>query len=371
MADLNGMETVMQEQEKMRNEEVNPIFVVSTAGIALLLVSVVSFAVLWGGLSDTVEGRSVVVSSEAEGNAPQSRENDTTPEPAATSVGEGASPFGKVGGDSDAGDDFDADDDFDAGGDDPEGETKRPGKSAPEDYSADDWKREIEREWSELLGRFEEEGITVDLEKKRVTVKGAIIRDKESRRYPIEYVVVSEGGNTHEALILVKTTPSNLNAALLSLGLEPGTTVIFRKKDPPPSPEDVESGKESAYEVIPPAGTVMHVYVHYEGWTEKPYRPLEDMILNLRTNETLSRVGWVYVGSRFAKVLLGRERVNQYMADLERNIAALYLTGYGNAIFDVNTLEGVDDSLFDVNPELAPPLGAPVTLIFSLDELDE
>jgi len=226
-------------------------------------------------------------------------------------------------------------------------------------------KKEISDGWEDLLVTFKEEGITVDLEKKQVAVKGAIIRDKESRRYPIEYVVVSEGGNTHEAMVLIKATPSNLNAALLATGLEPGKTVIFRKKDPPPPAEDVESGKASPYEVVPPEGTLMNIDVIYEGWEDGKSKPLEDLILDIRTNQSLKRVGWIYVGSRFARVLLGRDRVVRYMADMERNVVALYLTGYGNAIFDVNTADGVDDSLFDVNPKEAPPMGAEVTLVFT------
>lgn len=247
---------------------------------------------------------------------------------------------------------------------------KRP-SSEEEKALLEDWKKSIAEEWQALQETFASEGISVDLERKRVSVKGAIIRDKESRRYPIEYVVVSEGGNTHEAMILVKATPSNLNAALLSLGLEPGTSVIYRKKDPAPPQEDVDSGKVSAYEVVPPCGTVMRIYVHYDGWKERPYRPLEDLIMDLRTRKSLDRVGWVYVGSRFASVLLGKERVQQFMADMERNVVALYLTGYGNCVFDVNTIDGIDDSLFDVNPETAPPLGAKVSLVFSLEEITE
>lgn len=230
-------------------------------------------------------------------------------------------------------------------------------------------KQEISDGWDDLLATFEKEGISVDLEKKQVSVKGVIIRDKESRRYPIEYVVVSEGGNTHEALILIKATPSNLNAALLAIGLEPGKTVIFRKKDPPPPAEDVEAGRVSPYEVVPPQGTLMKIYVQYDGWEDGKPRFLEDLILDIRTNKSLKRVGWIYVGSRFARVLLGRDRVTRYMADMERNVVALYLTGYGNAIFDINTADGVDDSLFDVNPEKAPPMNAVVTLLFSLEEI--
>ena len=75
---------------------------------------------------------------------------------------------------------------------------------------------------------FKADGITVDLKRKRVEVKGVIIRDKLSPQYPIEYVVVSEGGNAYEAIILIKALPSHLNAALLSIGLTPGKTVSKR-----------------------------------------------------------------------------------------------------------------------------------------------
>jgi hypothetical protein len=230
-------------------------------------------------------------------------------------------------------------------------------------------KEKIKKEWDQLLKVFESEGISVDLKKKRIEVKGAIIRDKLNPQYPFEYVVVSEGGSTHEALILVRATPSNLNAGLLALGLEPGKTISSRKKDPPPSQEDIDSGKESPYEIIPSVGTRIFIYVTYDGWKERPIRFLEDLMIDLRTGKPIERYGWIYVGSRFARVLQGREKVVKYMADMERNIIACYLTGFGNAIFDINSPEGISDTLFDLNPVDAPPMGAKVTLIFTLDPL--
>ncbi|MHC4944179.1 MAG: YdjY domain-containing protein [Planctomycetota bacterium] len=242
-------------------------------------------------------------------------------------------------------------------------------ENANEPKSMEDVKKQIETEWARLLEVFESEGISVDREKKIVEVKGAIIRDKSQPQYPIEYVIVSERGNTHEAVILVKATPSNLNAALLSLGLEPGTTVQTKKKDPPPPKEEIEAGTASLWEIIPPTGTLVHIYVRYDGWEERPVRYLEDLLLDLRTGKPMDRVGWIYIGSRFARVLLGRDKVVKYMADMERNIVACYLTGFGNSIFDINNVDGVNDTLFDVNPDTAPPLHAQVTVIFSINPL--
>jgi len=90
--------------------------------------------------------------------------------------------------------------------------------------SIEEVKKSIKGEWDQWLQVFAAEGISVDVEKKRVEVKGAIIRDSRSLQYPIEYIIVSEGGSTHEAMILVKAQPSHLNAALLALGLKPGKT---------------------------------------------------------------------------------------------------------------------------------------------------
>jgi hypothetical protein len=336
----------MSKHELFKSDGMNPVVIITVGGVVLIFVLLVWFMTTMPYRAEkseqTVERKAAENAGRDDGST--GRKSDAVPLDVAKT------------GDEVAADGEDA--------------ANRP---SPEEEREilENWKKSIEAEWQTLQETFASEGISVDLERKRVSVKGAIIRDKESRRYPIEYVVVSEGGNTHEAMILIKATPSNLNAALLSLGLEPGTTVIYRKKDPAPAQEDIDSGKVSAYEVVPPCGTVMRIYVHYEGWEERPYRPLEDLLMDLRTRKPLERIGWVYVGSRFANVLLGKKRIREYMADMERNVVALYLTGYGNAIFDVNTVDGIDDSLFDVNPDNAPPLGAKVSLVFALEEITE
>jgi len=220
----------------------------------------------------------------------------------------------------------------------------------------------------DLTRLFDSQGISLDLKNKKVYVKGTVIRDSLSPQYPIEYVVVSEGGNTHEAFILIKAKPSILNAALLCLGLKPGKTVT--KKEISTASDTDLSTEYKTWVIIPPTGTVVNIYLNYDGWKDNQTKRLEDLLLNINDGTTMNRNGWVYTGSRFATVLLGRKKEKKYMADMERNIVACYLTGFGNAIFDINCLDGINDSMFDVNPEQAPPMNSKVTIIFSLDPSD-
>ena len=50
--------------------------------------------------------------------------------------------------------------------------------------------------------------------------------DRMNAGYPIEYLMVTEGGFTHEALCLVRCLPSRLNAALLTVLVWPANTCL-------------------------------------------------------------------------------------------------------------------------------------------------
>jgi len=223
------------------------------------------------------------------------------------------------------------------------------------------------QEIRELVDQLATEGVTVDFEHRVVEVKGAILLNHMLPSYPIEYLIVNESGYTHEALGIVAVTPSKLNAAFLALGLTPGRTVEFVKKDPPPPVEDLIAGKAKEFDAIPPRGQVVDVAVRWtdeDGSTE--LRPIEDLIRYVTNGKSLPRRGFVYVGSRFHRVLIGVERQERFMADVQGNLVSLYLTGFGNCLFDMNSTEGVEAYLYDVNPETCPPQGTKVTFVFAL-----
>jgi len=225
---------------------------------------------------------------------------------------------------------------------------------------------EIPDELRSVIEELADEGVTVDFERRRVEVRGVILLDVMNAGYPIEYLIVTHGGATHESLGLVRCTPSKLNAAFLALRLEPGRTVEFVRKDPAPPLEQLQSGEETEFDVTPPHGTVVDVLVRWSEDGREVIHPIEDLLAYTTNGRTLPRRGFVYIGSTFKRVVIGTERVERYMADLEGNVVALFLKGFGHCLFDMNSVEGAEAYLYDVNRELCPVRGTKVSFVFQL-----
>lgn len=215
-----------------------------------------------------------------------------------------------------------------------------------------------------LVAELAEEGATVDFATKQVEVKGVILLDRMRSGYPIEYLIVNEGGFTHESLGILRCTPSKLNAAFLALGLSPGKTVRFVKKDPPPPEEQLISGEAREFEVEAPSGQVVDILVRWTDEQGEHLHPIEDLIVYITNGEPLPRRGFVYVGSRFHRVVIGVERQERFMADVEGNVVSLYAAGFGNCLFDMNSAECAESYLYDVNPKVCPARGTKVTFVF-------
>lgn len=215
---------------------------------------------------------------------------------------------------------------------------------------------------AELLERH---GLLLDLEGGAVSMRGAVLHDRRTLGYPVEYLVVNEHGKTHEALILVKAMPSFLDACLRALGLEPGSPTLVELADPLPPEEDIAAGLASPWEVHPGHGPLVSIRV---GWTDdagaRHEVDLEQWLLDMRTEQPLPVAGWVYVGSRTGPLRQGREVEDVFMADLEGNVAAIYLDGRGTSLFERNSLDGLDDSLYTLDAERMPSRETRVTLTF-------
>lgn len=217
-----------------------------------------------------------------------------------------------------------------------------------------------------LVEDLAKEGATVDFEKKVVEVRGAILLDRMNTSYPIEYLIVNESGFTHESLGIVRVTPSKLNAAFLAMGLSPGQTVQFKKREPLPPVEKLITGEEREFDFIAPKGHLVDISLRWKDDQGEHLHPIEDMVRYLTNGASLPRRGFVYIGSRFTKMIIDGERVERYIADVEGNLVALYLGGFGNCLFDMNSDEGVEPYLYDVNTALVPPPGTVVTFVFSV-----
>ena len=216
--------------------------------------------------------------------------------------------------------------------------------------------------FADLLG---EQGLGLDLESRAVSARGGALHDRTSLDYPIEYVLVTDRGRTHEALFVLKARPSVLDSCLHAIGLEPGTPMRFRLIEPPPSDEELAAGA-TPWEPVPASGPLVSITI---AWTDDAGVPrrasLESMLVDARTGQPLPERGWIYTGGRFSPLRQGRDVVQAHVADLAGNVVAIYLDGSGQCLFERNSLEGVDDSLYSINPATAPVRGTPVTIVFA------
>jgi len=212
-------------------------------------------------------------------------------------------------------------------------------------------------------------GIHLDVEAREVLVKGATIGDARTLAYPVEYLVVTEMGQTHEALVLVRSQPSVIDACLRALQLEPGGPTVVRIKDPLPPEEDIEAGLVSPWQVTAPHGPLIEISM---GWVDdggqRHEASLESLIIDARTGEVLEERGWIYTGSSYANYRRGRGHKRWYKADMEGDVVAIYLAGVEVCVFERNSLDGLVDGYYFPHPEIMPPPGTPVTVRFKLTD---
>jgi len=125
---------------------------------------------------------------------------------------------------------------------------------------------------------LESHGILFDGESGSFSVRGATIHDDRSLGYPIEYLVVTEEGRTHEAVVLVKAQPSMVSACVEALGLAPGSPTRFKLKDPPPSDNELASGLVSPWDMTTAGGPLVSITV---SWLDDRGRPHDESLESL------------------------------------------------------------------------------------------
>lgn len=262
------------------------------------------------------------------------------------------------------------------------------------DRPARDWLDKQPMNPAELAARpeayarmLETHGILFDKQHGSFSVRGATIHDDRSLGYPIEYLVVTEQGRTHEAVVLVRAQPSVIAACVEALGLSPGSATRFELKDPPPSDEELAAGLVSAWDMTTAGGPLVSISVSWLDDLGRPHeRSLESLLVQwisrpapepavgdaeqgndeLPTAEAakLEERGWIFTGSTRADFQQGRKRVNWYRADVEGDVVAIYIDGREVCPFERNSLDGLQDSLYTLDPDVIPPAGTPVSLTF-------
>lgn len=221
----------------------------------------------------------------------------------------------------------------------------------------------------EVKRQFAAEGIVLDAKQRTVTIP-AVVNEPQD---PIEYLLIHRRGKRHEAVFWTQSKPSVLNAALLLLGLEPGTNATYTEKNPPPTIEEIEKGADPLV-ITPPQGRNFWMTVRWQVPTEQPVvekgkepptKPVEycveDLLLDLTTQEPVEDCSWVYLGGRMAQLYKGEPEI--YMADAEGNLVSTCYMSPDNHLATMVHARARDDQNWWTTNKLPEP-GTEVQFVF-------
>jgi len=158
----------------------------------------------------------------------------------------------------------------------------------------------------------------------------------------VEVALCGPMGKLHESIFVTDIKPSDLQVALLLLGLEP--------------PENYQFGDSTTLRNADKVDVIVE-------WTvnEKLNQlRCEEFIWNEAINQIMSKTNWAFIGS---KVINGI-----FIADEVQSIITTYNDPY--TIIDNPTLSGINDELFIVNERVIPPKGTEVQFIFKMIKED-
>ena len=182
----------------------------------------------------------------------------------------------------------------------------------------------------------------------------------------LEYLLTLPMGAAHESLFLTETDPAVFNAALLALGVRPGSNVEWLEKDPPPSDEELRSGA-TPYEVVVPAGDGFYLYAAWRQADELYFYRVEDLVRDLDSGRTMRRHRWTYLGSRMVERRGGEQG---FAASIEGNLINVAFFAQGNTLVTAAIEECVKQTVWLPNAWLLPERGSPVLLVLARERLD-
>lgn len=158
---------------------------------------------------------------------------------------------------------------------------------------------------------------------------------------PLEFFCVVEGTNEHESVLRSPVKPSDLHAALLMLGLTPGTPVKF-------SPV--------AQKWFAPSGPPLNISVEFDKDGRHVSLPASKLMRDVRTKTPMPTLPWIFCGS---KVMPD----GAYAADLTGYVVSI--VNFELTPIDVPRIASSDNETlaWEADNEALPALGAPVTMV--------
>jgi hypothetical protein len=190
--------------------------------------------------------------------------------------------------------------------------------------------------------RFRIDAIEIDKEERSITFPAKLNMNEGM----LEYLIVTEQGKVHEALLSTNIHPFYLNVAALLLKYEKAENFFAFEQEADQSKAKPELNETNSFDVK-------------LGWQDdtgvKRAVFLTEWLQNRITNKTVARAPWVYTGGRV-------DPNGTYAPQVEGSIIAIYSDPYGAMIN--SPLEGADnDEIWVPVPEL-PPLNTEVQVTF-------
>ncbi len=168
----------------------------------------------------------------------------------------------------------------------------------------------------------------------------------------LEQIACSPGTREHEALMVIETRPSDLHAALLLAGFEPGAPGQWSYDD-------------GVVAVTPPTGDRVEIFVRYQKDGRTVQEPIGAWMVGAEDDRPFPDRAWVFAGSLFAANPEWMGPGEHYVADLTGSIIGLVtfgdeVIGYERVLADQ---EAVEPTHWRVNTGHLPEIGTAVTVI--------
>ncbi|KAA3606141.1 MAG: hypothetical protein DWQ01_18280 [Planctomycetota bacterium] len=225
-----------------------------------------------------------------------------------------------------------------------------------------------EQGFQKLNEELAKQGVHLDMEAGLIQLQGSLTLLHE----PLEYLLILEHGNRHEALVTVDCDAQSLNTAMLLTGVETGQNAKVTPVDPPPTEEEWRAGAPT-HTVEAAKGDGFYLYLYWtetgeDGREEKFFFRAEDLILNIYRDRTYHRAPWVYLGSRFIRPHKDAEEM--FAAQAEGNLVSLCYFNPANHLLTGNDPDADNQDIWFPNIFLLPEIGHPMTVYLSRQPLE-
>lgn len=180
-------------------------------------------------------------------------------------------------------------------------------------------------------------GITIDRAAKQIRLDCETL----DITAPLEFLCVVNGTNEYESLLRSPVRPSNLHAALLMLGLQPGQPLKY---------------SESLKKWIPPQGPPLHLTIEFVKNGKPQSYPAYRLMRDVKTKKPMPPMTWIFAGSHTLEN-------GTYAADTTGYLVSV--VNFSLTVIDIPMLASSDNETleWEINKDLMPPAGTKATLI--------